>query len=63
MAVTSVDIDPDLLREAKEILHLATTKDAVTQALREVVLRRQQREALDGLAAIDFDLDPIKTDA
>lgn len=62
MSVTSVNIDPELLSEAKAALHLVTTKDTITQALREVVLRRQQQEALDGLALIDFDLQPTKLD-
>ncbi|MCL2541436.1 MAG: type II toxin-antitoxin system VapB family antitoxin [Nocardioidaceae bacterium] len=62
MAVTSVDIDQELLGEAKAALHLTTTKDTVAQALREVVMRRRQSAALGGLAAIEFDLNPTKVE-
>jgi Arc/MetJ family transcription regulator len=56
MAVTSVDIDRDLLGEAKRILGAATTKSVVEQALREVVMRHRQAVALDGLARLDLAL-------
>lgn len=58
--VTTVDIDQALLAEAKEALGETTTKAAVDQALREVVMRRRQAKAVDGLAEIDFDADPVK---
>lgn len=58
--VTTVDIDQTLLAEAKEALGETTTKATVHQALREVVMRRRQVRALDGLAKIDFDHDAVK---
>lgn len=60
MAVTTVDIDKDLLEEAKAELGVDTVKLAVDHALREVVMRRRQAAALDGLASLDLDLDPKK---
>lgn len=60
--VTTVDIDKALLSEAKEALGATTTKAAVDQALREVVMRRRQAAALDGLSEIVFDPSPIRVD-
>lgn len=60
MGVTTVDIDKGLLAEAKDALGAATTKATIDQALREVVMRRRQTAALDGLAALDLDPNPSK---
>lgn len=60
MAITTVDIDRALLEEAKTALGADTVRLAVDQALREVVMRRRQAAALDGLAALDLDLEPKK---
>lgn len=60
MGVTTVDINKALLVEAKALLGAATTKATIDQALREAVMRRRQSVALDGLAALDLDLDPTK---
>lgn len=60
MAITTVDIDKALLDEAKAALGADTVKLTVYQALREVVMRRRQTAALDGIAALDLDLDPEK---
>lgn len=62
MGVTTVDIDKALLGAAKEALGATTTRAAIDQALREVVMRRRQAAALDGLAELDLDLHPLKTD-
>lgn len=58
MAITTVDIDKALLDEAKAALGADTVKLTVYQALREVVMRRRQAAALDGIAALDLDLEP-----
>lgn len=58
MAITTVDIDKALLDEAKAALGADTVKLTVYQALREVVMRRRQAAALDGIAALDPDLEP-----
>ncbi|HEY5848817.1 MAG TPA: type II toxin-antitoxin system VapB family antitoxin [Microlunatus sp.] len=60
MGVTTVDIDKVLLREAMEALGATTVRAAVDQALREVLMRRRQAAALDGLAALNLDLNPTK---
>lgn len=60
MRVTTVSIDNALLNEAREILGAATARSAVDQALRAVVMRHRQTQALDGLAALVLDLDPVK---
>lgn len=56
--VTTVDIDKDLLEEAKLLLGLDTTRATIDQALREAVQRRRQLEAGRRIAALDLDPDP-----
>ncbi len=57
MAVTSVDIDTEVLRLAKSSLGVRTNREAIDLALRDVVKRRRQLEAVDALAAIPVDRD------
>lgn len=58
MAVTSVDIDKHVLDEAKQVFGVRTNKEAIDLALRDAVLRRQQLDAIDALAALPLDVDP-----
>ena len=58
MPVTSVDIDAQLLQEAKDALGVRTTKDAVDVALRDAVARRRQLAAIDAIAGLDLDPNP-----
>lgn len=58
MAVTSVDIDKQVLDEAKQVFGVRTNKEAIDLALRDAVLRRQQLDAIDALAALPLDVDP-----
>ena len=60
--VTSVDIDPALLRAAKKALGVTTTKAAVTRALEESVMRRQQAQAIETLASLNLELNAQKVD-
>lgn len=60
MGVTTVAIDKALLGEAKEVLGAATARSTIDQALREVVMRHRQAQALEGIAALDLDLNPAK---
>ena len=62
MAVTTIDIDSDILREVKEAFGIRTSKDAVNFALHEVVMRKRQLAAVDAIAALTLDPDPQKTD-
>ena len=55
MAVTSVDIDTELLRLAKSSFGVRTNREAITLALRDVVMRRRQIEAIDTIAGIPVD--------
>jgi len=57
MAVTSVDIDTEMLRLAKSSLGVRTNREAINLALRDVVMRRRQIEAIDTLATIPVDQD------
>lgn len=62
MAVTSIDIDPDLLRELKEAYGLRTNREAVAFAIREAVMRRRQLAAIDAIAALDLEANPVRVD-
>ncbi len=62
MGVTTVAIDKALLGEAKEVLGAVSARSAIDQALREVVMRHRQGQAIDGLAALQLDLNPTKVD-
>ena len=55
--VTSVDIDTETLRLAKSSLGVRTNREAINLALRDVVMRRRQIEAIDILATIPIDSD------
>lgn len=58
MAVTSVDIDKQVLDEAKQVFGVRTNKEAIDLALRDAVMRRHQLAAVDALAALAVDDDP-----
>jgi len=67
MSRTLVDVDPDLLSAASEVLGTRTKKDTVTAALRAAVAAAAQRRELDMIRAgawADQDaLDSARTDA
>jgi Arc/MetJ family transcription regulator len=51
MSVTQIDLDPDLLAKAAELLGTRTKKDTVNEALRRVVQDEIRRRHVDELAA------------
>lgn len=57
MAITSVNIDTETLRLAKSSLGVRTNREAINLALRDVVMRRRQIEAIDILSTIEIDSD------
>lgn len=57
MAVTSVDIDTEMLRLAKNSFGVRTNREAINLALRDAVMRRRQIEAIDAIAKIPVDRD------
>lgn len=57
MAVTSVNIDSEMLRLAKDSFGVSTNREAINLALRDVVMRRRQLEAIDTIAKIPVDRD------
>jgi Arc/MetJ family transcription regulator len=61
MAVTSVDIDPEMLRQAKTTYGVRTNREAINLALRDVVMRKQQLEAIDAIAELSLDEHPTLT--
>jgi Arc/MetJ family transcription regulator len=62
VSVTSVDIDPDTLREAKAALGVTTTREAVDIALRDVVRRRRQLDAVETIASLDLEPSPARVE-
>ena len=62
MSITTVDVNDELLAQAKDALGTSTIKATVEAALREVVMRKAQLAALDALATVQFDTDATKND-
>lgn len=48
-----VDIDDELLAEAKSILNAATMKETVNRALEEIVKAKLRREHMDRLVTME----------
>lgn len=59
MAVTSIDIDRDLLRDAKELLDAPTNRDAVQRALQYTITMQRQRLAFGRISQREFTDDQI----
>ena len=57
---TNLAIDDSLLRKALEIGGQKTKKDTVNEALREFIVRREQKKVLDLFGSVDYfdDYDP-----
>jgi Arc/MetJ family transcription regulator len=53
MAVTSIDLEPALVAQAKAATGQPTTKGAVVAALQTVVRLADQRRAVDAIASLD----------
>jgi Arc/MetJ family transcription regulator len=54
MAVTSIDISPELLAQVKQSTGLKTNREVVTYALKEVLRRDRQLTALRSMYENDF---------
>ena len=55
---TTMDIDADLLRQAREALGAATNREAVHASLEAVVRRRKLQALVDAFGTVPFDLSP-----
>ena len=55
---TTLHIDEDLLRQAREAVGAATIKETVRAGLEEVVRRRKLKELADVLGTVAFDMSP-----
>lgn len=55
MALTSVDIDSEMLQQAKATYGVKTNREAINLALRDVVMRRRQLDAIDAIAELTLD--------
>ncbi|HEX7834137.1 MAG TPA: type II toxin-antitoxin system VapB family antitoxin [Pseudolysinimonas sp.] len=58
MAVTSVDIDTELLKLAKTAFGVKTNREAIDLALRDIVGRKRQHDAIATIATLQLDRDP-----
>ncbi len=58
----SVDVDPALLTEAKELAGVRTKREAIEIALREMILRRRLKDlmGLEGSGLVEIDLDLLR---
>lgn len=52
---TNLELDDDLVAEAKKLGKHKTKRDAVNEALREYVARRKRRRVLDVFGKVDWD--------
>jgi Arc/MetJ family transcription regulator len=52
---TNLAIDDSLIREAQKIGRHKTKKSAVTEALKEYILRRKQLEVVELFGEIEYD--------
>lgn len=55
MVVTRVEVDTDLLRQAKEFYGVTSNSEAINFALHEVVTRQRQLDAIDVIAQLELD--------
>jgi Arc/MetJ family transcription regulator len=62
MAVTSVDVDAAMLRQAKVDYGVRTNREAINLALREAVQRHRQLDAIDSIAAMTIEPDARKVE-
>ncbi len=58
----SVDVDPELLEEAKELVGVRTKRETIEIALREMILRRRLKDimGLEGSGLVEIDLDLLR---
>jgi hypothetical protein len=59
VAITSIDIDRDLLRDAKVLLDAQTNREAVHRALEYTVTMQRQRLAFERISQREFVDDQI----
>jgi len=52
---TNIDIDETLLKEALELAHCKTKREAVNMALSEFVRWRKQQRIIELFGTVDFD--------
>ena len=52
---TNLDLDDRLIEEARQLGRHSTKKAAVTDALKEYVLRRRQLRILEEFGTVDYD--------
>ncbi len=54
---TNIDIDQDLLKEAMDLGHHRTKKEAVNDALAEFVRVRKQQKIIELFGTVEYDPD------
>lgn len=54
MAVTSVDLDPDLMKRARELTGLPSNRAVLDVALRRLIAAKQKGAMLDGMEGLTF---------
>lgn len=59
MAVTSIDIDPDELKQAKELAGTSSNRETVDLALRTLIAVRRQPAAVERIIGRRFEPDQI----
>lgn len=59
MAITSIDIDPDELKQARQLTGATSNREAVDLALRTLIAVRRQPAAVERIIGRRFEADQI----
>jgi hypothetical protein len=62
MPMTSVNVDAELLRLAKEALGVRTNREAINLALEEIAHKKRLLDGIKRMAEMDFEPDAVKID-
>ena len=60
MAITSADINTEMLEAAKATYGVRTNREAINLALEDAVMRQRQLDAIAAIAALDLEVEPAK---
>ena len=60
MPMTSVNVDAELLRLAKQALGVRTNREAINLALEEIAHKKRLLDGIKRMAALDFEPDAQK---
>ena len=54
MAVTSVDVNQEMIREIKKLLNLKTDREVIDEGLKQLLARSRQKRLLENMLSRSF---------